>query len=138
MSVIATQTQLYSNVVKREEGVSWGQCKKVVTVNDVAQTLQIGAVLGQVTATGSYKLCDVTAVDGSQVAVAVVVGDKMGHPMPTVLPAATDTKVLVLYRGPSAVSDKALSYAASIDTTAEKNAMYAQLAAVGIDVLTTI
>lgn len=138
MSVIATESQRYSNVVKREDGVSWGQCKKVVTVNDAAQTLQIGAVLGQVTATGAYKLCDSAAADGSQTAVAVVVGDKMGHAMPTALQANTDTKVLVLYRGPSAVSDKALSYGTNINNQTKLNTMYAQLAAVGIDVLTTI
>jgi len=138
MAIIAQESQRYSNVVKREEGANWGQCKKVVTINDAAATLQIGAVLGKVTATGKYKLCEASAADGSEVAVAVMVGDSRGHAMPVTLAANTDTKVLVLYRGPSAVSDKALSYGASIDTDAEKSAMYDQLAAVGIDVLTTI
>ena len=46
MSVIATMTQHYSNVVKREFGPEWGYAKQKVTFNGAAATLQIGAVLG--------------------------------------------------------------------------------------------
>lgn len=46
MTVIATQTQHYSNVVKREFGVEWAYAKKMITFNGAAATLQIGAVLG--------------------------------------------------------------------------------------------
>lgn len=46
MAVIATENQHYSNVVKREDGIEWGQCKKVVTINGAAGTLPIGSVLG--------------------------------------------------------------------------------------------
>lgn len=138
MPIIATETMHYSNLVKREDGAEWGQCKKVVTVNGPAATLPIGTVLGQVTATGKYKVVEATAADGSQVASVVVVGNAMGQPSSTVMAANTDTKFLVLYRGVSAVADKALSFGASVDTDAEKQAAYAQLAAVGIDVLTAI
>jgi hypothetical protein len=128
----------YSNLVKRENGAEWGQCKKVVTVNGPAATLPIGTVLGKVTATGKYQVVEATAVDGSQVAAAVVVGNAFGQASTTVMAANTDTKFLVLYRGTCAVSDAALSFGASVDTLAEKQAAYDQLAAVGIDVLTTI
>jgi hypothetical protein len=138
MPVIATDTQRYSNVVKREFGAEYGYCKQIVTVNGPAATLPIGTVLGKVTATGKYKVCEASAADGSQVAVAVIVGDAMGHPMPTVMAATTDTKFLVLYRGPVAVSDKSLTFGASVTAGALTTAAYAQLAAVGIDVLTTI
>lgn len=46
MAVIFSDTQRYSNVVKREDGMEWGQCKKVVTINQAAATLPIGSVLG--------------------------------------------------------------------------------------------
>lgn len=46
MAVIATENQHYSNVVKREDGIEWGQCKKVITINGAAATLPIGSVLG--------------------------------------------------------------------------------------------
>lgn len=138
MPVIATDTQRYSNVVKREDGAEWGQCKKMVVVNGPAATLQIGTVLGKVTATGKYKVVEASASDGSQVAVAVIVGNAMGQPSPVAMAANTDTKFLVLYRGICAVSDTALTMGASVTAGALTQAAYDQLAAVGIDVLTTI
>lgn len=132
MAVIATDTQRFSNLVKREYEPSWAYCREVVVMNDVAQTVQIGAVLGKVTATGKYKLVEATAVDGSEVAAAVVIGDAMGHPNVTELAATTDTKFLVLARGPAIVGKAALSFGASVDTQGEKDALYAQLKAVGI------
>lgn len=137
MTVIATDTQRYSNVVKREDGAEWGQCKKVVTVNGPAATIQIGTVLGKVTATGKYKVLEATAVDGSQVAAVVVVGNAFGQASPTVMANATDTKFLVLYRGICAVADTSLTMGASVTAGALTTAAYEQLAAAGIDVLTT-
>lgn len=138
MSVIATDTQRYSNVVKREFGPEYGYCKKMVTVNGPAATLPIGTVLGLVTATGKYKVVETSAADGSQVAAAVIVGDAMGHALSTVMAATTDTKFLVIYRGPVAVSDTSLSYGASVTPGANVAAAQGQLIAAGIDVLTTI
>jgi hypothetical protein len=138
MAVIMNDTQRYSNVVKREQGAEYGYCKQVVTLNGPAATLPIGTVLGKVTATGKYKVVEASANDGSQVAVAVLVGDSMGHPLSVALPATTDTKVLVIYRGPVAVADAALTFGASVTPGALTQAAYAQLAAVGIDVLTQI
>jgi hypothetical protein len=138
MPIIATDSQRYSNVVKREAGPEWGQCKKMVVLNGVAGTFPIGTVIGQVTATGKYKVVEATATDGSQVASAVVVGDFMGHPVPVTVAANTDARVLVLYRGASAVADKSLSFGTSVTTGALTLSLYAQLAAVGIDVLPAI
>lgn len=46
MTVLFSSTQRYSNLVKREDGIEWGQCKKTVTVNQAAATIGIGTVLG--------------------------------------------------------------------------------------------
>lgn len=46
MTIIATSTQRYSNLVKREDGQEWGQCKKVVTLYGAAGTVGVGSVLG--------------------------------------------------------------------------------------------
>lgn len=138
MTIVATDTMRYSNLVKREDGASWGQCKQVVVVNGPAATLPIGTVLGKVTATGKYKVLEASAVDGSQVAAAVVVGNAMGQPLPTTMLATTDTKFLVLYRGICAVADKSLTMGASVTAGALTTTAYAQLAAAGIDVLTAL
>lgn len=138
MAIIANDSMRYSNVVKREDGPEWGQCKKMVVLNGAAGTYPIGTVLGQVTANGKFKVVEATAVDGSQVASAVVVGDFMGHPNPVVAAANADTKVLVLYRGICGVADKSLTFGASVTAGALTTTAYAQLAAVGIDVLPAI
>jgi len=138
MTVIATETQHYSNVVKYELWAEKGFCKKMVTVNGPAATLPIGTVLGLVTATGKYKVVETSAVDGSQVAAVVVVGDATGKPNSTVMAATTDTKFLVIYRGPVGVADTSLTYGASITAGALTTTAQGQLAAAGIDVLTTI
>jgi hypothetical protein len=233
MTVVATSTQAYSNLVKREMWSEWGYCKKLVTVYQGAATLAVGAVLGKFIASptgtasaaagntgdgamgaitvtsnknlqlGTYtvtivkaatdagdfvvtdpagdvmgfgtvavafsqgglaftladgsadfvvgdsfsivvdgdekfKLVEATATDGTEVGSVVVVGDATGRPLSVDVAANTDTTFLVLYRGPCAVADVALSYGTSVNTTAEKDALYDQLRNVGIDVLTQI
>lgn len=138
MPVIAQDTIRYSALVKREDGAEWGQCKKMVTVNGPAATLPIGTVLGQVGDSEVYKVVEAGAADGSQTAVAVIVGDAMGHPTPTAIAANTDAKFLVLYRGICAVSDAYLTFGASVNTPELVKAAHKQLAEVGIDVLHAI
>lgn len=138
MAIIATDTTRFSAVVKHEYRPDLAICREVVTVNDAAATLRVGAVLGKVTATGKYKLVEATAADGSQNAVAVVIADALGNSGDIALAANTDTKVLVLARGPVIVADAALQLGATVDTGPEKAAVYASLKAVGITVETAL
>ena len=73
MALIATDTYRLSNWLKSEYAPELAFCRAVVTVNDSAQTLATGTVLGKVTATGKYKVCVQTASDGSQTADAIVI-----------------------------------------------------------------
>lgn len=127
MAALYTDTFRYSHLVKDELWPEQAYCRKVATVNDAAQTLVLGTVLGVVTATGKYKVSKATAVDGSEVAAAVVVRE-------TTVPATTDTGVLVMHRGPAVISKAALVLDATIDTDAEKIAVYVALEAKGIQV----
>lgn len=229
MAIIATATQMYSNLVKREFEPEWGYCKKMVTLKGaVSAGLPIGAVLGafidsptitagtmvgtgnatvgtaSVTAhqflkvgtytvgmltattfvvldpegdsigsgsttvafksnglvftvtagatpavagdtipvvidgTVKYKLVEATATDGTQNAKVVVVGDAQGAPRSQAVVVNTDTKFLVLYRGPAAVADSALTYGASVNAAGEIALVKTQLEAAGIDVLTQL
>lgn len=131
MGLIATEARRFSNVVKNEYSPETGYCRDVLVVNDAAIALVPGMVLGQVTATGKYKICKATATDGSEVAAAVVLEEKA-------LPATTDTGVLALVRSPSDVSKGGLILDATIDTDGEKAAVYAALEAKGIRVLNAI
>jgi hypothetical protein len=132
MTVIATDSTRFSAVVKHEYEPQLGYCRDVVTVNDAAQTLKVGTVLGKVTATGKYKVQDAAAADGSQNAAAVLIADSAGLSGDITLANATDTKVLVLTRGPVIVSKDALTMGAGTNLDAEKQAVYDALKALGI------
>jgi len=132
MATIGVDTYRLSHLVKREIWPEQGYTRAVVTVNEAsAKTYAVGTVLGKVTASGKYKIAVETAVDGSKVADAIVVGDYT-------VPATTDTKVLVLVRGPAIVSKAALVLDATYDTDAKKAAVYAALEAKGVLVNETI
>lgn len=132
MPTISTDLFRKSNLVKQELFPEQGFNYDVVTVNEAAiKTYAVGTVLGKVTASGKYKICVQTAVDGSQTAAALVVGDQT-------IPATTDTKVLAMVRGPAIVSKDALVLDASHDLQAEKDAIYASLTALGILVAPTV
>ncbi len=121
----ATEAKRLSNVVKQELWPETGYTRAVVTVNDAASTLVPGSVLGKVTATGKYKVAVQTAVDGSEVADAIVMQE-------IAVPATTDTKVLVLIKGPAIVSKAGLVLDATYNTAGELAAVYAALEAKGI------
>lgn len=138
MTVIATDTQRLGNWLKHAYEPGIGYVFETVTVNEAASKSYVtGAVVGKVTAGGKYKLAVQTAVDGSEVAAGIYVGDVLGNDSQTVA-AATDTKVLVLKRGPAIVSKDALILDATYDLDAEKQAIYDALAALGILVNPTI
>jgi hypothetical protein len=131
MSVFATSTNRFSQVVKHEYEPSLAFCRDVIVINDVAATLKTGAVLGKVTATGKYKLVDSAAVDGSQNAAAVIISDNAGMSRDITIAAATDTTVVAITRGPVIVAKESLSFAANVNSGQQVTAL-AQLKALGI------
>lgn len=132
MTIVAQDTARYSNLVKHELWPETGYCRKEVTVNEAAiKTYAVGTVLGKVTATGKYKIAVETAVDGSKVAAALVIADQS-------IAATTDTKVVVLIKGPAEVSQGALVLDATYDDATKKGVVYASLEALNINVLTTV
>ncbi len=126
MPLIATDTFRFSHLVKHEYEPSLAFCRSALVANEATvKTYAVGTVLGKVTATGKWKICVQSAVDGSQTPAAVVLADYS-------VPATTDTKVLALTRGPAIVSKSALVLDATFDLQAEKDALYASLEALGI------
>ena len=132
MAILSTDTYRLSHLVKRELWPEQGYTRAVVTVNEAAaKTYAVGTVLGKVTSGGKYKIAVETAVDGSKVADAIVIADYA-------VPATTDTKVLVLVRGPAIVSKAALALDTTYNDDTKKAAVYAALEAKGILVNETI
>lgn len=132
MSVFATENRRFSNLVKEELWPNKAYCRAVVTVNEAAaKEYIVGTALGKVTVGGKYKIAVQTATDGSQVVDALVIREVS-------VPATTDTKVLVLVRGPSEVSKFGIQLDATFDNDTKKNAAYAALEAKGIMVSDSI
>lgn len=132
MAVIATESFRFSHLVKNEYNPEQGYCRNVVVANEAAaKEYKVGTVLGKVTATGKYVIAVQTAVDGSAVPAALVIRDVS-------VPATTDTKVLVLEKGPAIVSKAALILDATYNTAPELAAVYAALEALGINVADAI
>jgi hypothetical protein len=125
MSVIATDTTRFSAVVKEEYKPELGFCRESIVINDVAATLKVGTVLGKVTATGKWKVALSAAVDGSQTPAGVYIADGLGQSQELVVPAATDTKALILARGPAIVADAGLTLGTGITASAAKTALQA-------------
>ena len=132
MTVFATEARRLSNVVKKELWPETAYCRMVVTVNEAAAKEYVpGTVLGKVTADGKYKIAVETATDGSEVVDAIVMQE-------VAVAAGTDTKVLVLIKGPAEVSKFGVLLDASFDNDTKKNAAYAALEAKGINVLEAV
>lgn len=128
MALIATENFRLSHVVKQELWPESAYCRLVVTVNEAAAKSYVpGTVLGKVTATGKYKIAVQTAVDGSQTADAIVMGEQA-------IAATTDTNVLVLIKGPAIVSKAGLVLDATYNDDTKKGVVYASLEAKGIQV----
>jgi hypothetical protein len=87
-----------------------------------------------VTGTTKYK----TVEEGTGDDLCVFISDNLGNAQSTAIAATTDTKVVVIYKGPALVAAEALSYGSTIKTTAEKQAVYDLLEAKNINVETQI
>jgi hypothetical protein len=135
MAAIDTRSTRLGAVLQYEDHPEYGHCRKVVTANEAAiKSYVIGTVLGLVTATGKYKILEATAVDGSQNFAGIYIGKPDGDNKQSIA-ATTDTSVTVLFRGPAGVGKSYLVFGASVDTAPELAAVYAQMEAVGIQVL---
>ena len=123
MSVFATSSTRFSAVVKHEYCPEFSFCRESIVINDSAQTLKVGAVLGKVTATGKYKLALSASGDGSQTPAAILIMDSLGHSGDIVLANATDTKAIALVRGPAIVADAGLQLGTGITVAAVRAAL---------------
>lgn len=121
MSLIATETARLSNLVKHEEGGQNYTSRDEVTILS-GETVNVGSVLGKVTATGKYVLSDADAANGSQVASAVCL-QNLGT-------VGADTACIVIVRD-AVLNREALVWDAANDA-AEILAAEAELKAAGV------
>jgi hypothetical protein len=118
---VLTEQPSMGDVLKYE--VNPNYTREVVTLLQ-GMPYPVGSVLGQITASGKYKLATSGGTDGAQTASAVLL-----YAIDATLADATG---LVVARGPSIVSRADLAYDGSVDDGSKITAKIAQLAAVGI------
>lgn len=139
MAVIGTRTETMSSVFKDEYDPSSGITREVVTINLAAgATLTQGTVLAKVTATGKYLVQDASLASGAGLeAAGVLIGADELTPS-VVCATTTDTKALMLARGPAEVVVGKLVMGVGTDTAPEKQACYDALALKGIVTVTAL
>ena len=139
MPVISQTYPTNGNLVIYEEGREVGWTRKGVVVNETVDTVYgHGTVLGKVTATGKWKVCSPSAVDGSQNAAGIVRWQSTANGGDFTVKAITDTRVVISYRGSLMVSKDALRFGPGFTTQVQKDAAIAQLEALGIESTVTI
>lgn len=90
---------------------------------------KMGAVLGQITASGKYTMATATGSTGEQVAAAVLLQD--------VDASDADAAGLVIIRGPAILADSALVFGSTVDDATKKAAKVADLTKLGLVVRKT-
>ena len=121
---VLTINPTLGDLLKFELNASY--CRETLTLK-AGTSYPLGAVLGQITASGKYRLSPATEVvgdEGAETAVAVL--------LEAVDATGADQTGLIVARGPVILSKAALVFDASVDQAAEKTAKHAQLAAAGL------
>jgi len=124
MTLLATREDKLGNLLKMEQGKDFGYCRETRSM----------------TLTATSDIGDVLYADGAnlklaaQANVANVVAILIDTEVVKLRPASgtANVDVAVLVRGAAVVADTALNYNADINTAAEKTALYAVLAGLGI------
>ena len=121
---VLTKSPTLGDLLKYELNGSY--CRERVTLK-AGTSYPLGAVLGEITASGKYRLSPAAAAvgdEGAETAIAVL--------LEAVDATAADQTGLIAARGPVILSKAALAFDASVDQPAEKAAKHAQLATLGL------
>lgn len=113
-----TQAPCMGDVLKYSENPNY--TNESVTLL-TGTSYKVGSVLGKITASGKYKLAAVGAVDGSAVAVAVL--------LTATDATAGDATGVILARGPAIVSKAALVFDATVNDAPKTATKHAELTA---------
>ena len=111
-----TQSPTMGDVLKYSENPNY--TNESVTLL-TGTSYKVGSVLGKITASGKYKLAAVGAVDGSAVAVAVL--------LTATDATAGDATGVILARGPAIVSKAALVFDATVNDAPKTATKHAEL-----------
>ncbi|MDP1669665.1 head decoration protein [Phaeovulum sp.] len=118
---VLTQPPSMGDVLKYE--VNPNYTREVITLAQ-GMPYPVGSVLGQITASGKYKLATSGGADGAETAIAVL--------LYAVDATLADAIGIVLRRGPAIVAKTALIFDATVSDAAKVATKHTQLIAAGI------
>lgn len=125
MAKLETRATRLGAVLQHEYKPEYGYCRKVITVTEAAEvTYEIGRVIGD----------DLDTYQDGDAFVGIYIGSPEGADS-QVIPAATPTKVVVLYRGPAAVGEANLVFGSTVNDANKLATAKGLIEAAGIDVL---
>lgn len=116
-----TQSPTEGDLLKLDLGKNY--TREVVTLAS-GSSYAIGSVVGQITASGKYRLATATGTDGAETAAGVLIA--------AVDATGGDVSGVVIKRGPAIVSKAMLVFDTSVDDTPKTAAKLSELSALGI------
>lgn len=116
-----TQSPTEGDLLKLDLGKNY--TREVVTLAQ-GTSYAIGSVVGQITASGKYKLATATGTDGAETAAGVLIA--------AVDASDGDASGVIIKRGPAIVSKAMLAFDASVDDVPKTTAKLTELSALGI------
>ena len=116
-----TQSPTEGDLLKLDLGKNY--TREVVTLAS-GSSYAIGSVVGQITASGKYKLATATGTDGAETAAGVLIA--------AVDATGGDVSGVIIKRGPAIVSKAMLAFDASVDDAPKTTAKLTELSVLGI------
>ena len=116
-----TQSPTEGDLLKLDLGKNY--TREVVTLVS-GSSYAIGSVVGQITASGKYKLATATGTDGAETAAGVLIA--------AVDATGGDVSGVIIKRGPAIVSKAMLAFDASVDDAPKTTAKLTELSVLGI------
>lgn len=133
MTLIATEAKPLSNYVKHEYGQKNLTRESVTVTVTAGDVLQVGQILGEITASGKYIVAVETAVDGSK-AFGGILADLQDGSRERTFAATGDVTLTIVNSGPALASRNALLTVldASYDDGTKQDTLFAGMVAAGI------
>lgn len=125
MAQLDTRSTRLGAVLQYEDHPEYGYCRKVIEVTEAAEVVyEIGRVIGD----------DLDTYQDTDNFVGIYIGSPEGDNKQTI-PAATATKVVVLFRGPAGVGKANLVFGATVNDAGKLATAYGLIEAAGIQLI---
>lgn len=131
---MATEAKPLSNAVKHEYPFKNLTRKEVTVTVGAGDTLKVGQLMGEITATGKFVVAVETAVDGSE-AFGGILADLQDGSRERTFADAGDYILAVVDKGPAQAASNGIIFDASYDNQTKQDVILGQMEAAGISIV---